>query len=329
MSKAKRESVDLFQRTISNAYKDWNSLLKGLDNPRARPEDVIRVIEEGISSELLIVEPLERDDKLEQELKKKYPLLKDTALVVVKIPNHFRPFSSFVQLLVALSAAYRFQKIVRSSDTVAISGGSTLLRFARCIMYGENLEGLTFFPLDINPLASQVELDASSIVALLKVRLKCQGFAFHNDALLEDLEKTFDETMLGQEAFEVLQRAGSSKLAFVGVGNPQGRADSRVAYNEYITRPKLIAAGIVADLLFHLLDEDGNEVEVDSNFNQRVVSLTLESLKRMAINDLVVGVVHGDDKAGALRAVLKGGYLSGLVTHDSLARRVLAPKTKK
>jgi DNA-binding transcriptional regulator LsrR (DeoR family) len=38
----------------------------------------------------------------------------------------------------------------------------------------------------------------------------------------------------------------------------------------------------------------------------------------------VVAVAYGDEKADAVRSVLIGGWITGLVTHSSLARELLA-----
>lgn len=320
LSEANREAVRLFQLIASGVYWDWDALLEYLNDPRYfRSSDVIRLIEEALARDLIRVNELERDSHLEKDLKTKFNYLNERATVVVKLPVQFKNFPDFQQLLVALSTASFFRKIVQPGDDVALSGGSTLLRFARCMTYDEKLKGLTFFPLDINPLASQVELNASSIVALLKVRLKCKGFAFHHDST----GKRFEPKNLNKEAFDVLFRAARQcKLAFVGVGDPPNRAIFRgVGHEQYLSPKELEELGVVADLLFKLLDSHGNEIE--HTFNESVASIPLADLRAMAKQGRVVGVVHGDGKAEALRAVLEGEYLSGIVTHDSLAKKVL------
>ena len=238
--------------------------------------------------------------------------------VVVKLPPQLGAFSDFQQLLVAQSAAAFFKEAVLSGK-VALSGGSTLLQFARCMTFDEKLSGLTFYPLDINPLADQVELDASSIIALLKVKLNCDGFALHHHVM----GSKFNPKELSDQAYEVLFRgAKECSFALVGVGNPLKRITHRLPRPLQLSSHEMKELGVVADLLFKLLKADGTEVE--HRLNERLASLPLNDLKEIARAGFVVGVVQGLGKTQALRAVLKGEYLSGLVTHDALAKAVLA-----
>lgn len=318
LNEANREAVRLFQLIASGDFPDWDALLEYLDDPRYfTGSDVIRLVEEALARDLVKVNNLARDSQLEEVLKKEFDSLITRATVIVKTPPPFEAFPDFQQLLVALSAASFFRVIVHPGDNVALSGGSTLQRFARCMTYDEKFRGLTFYPLDINPRASQAELDASSIVALLKVKFKSAGFALHHDSM----GKRFNPKELNKEAFDVFRGARECKLALVGVGDPLKRATFRVSHDQYLSPTELKKLGVKADLLFKLLDSHGNEIK--HRFNESVASIPLEDLRAMARQGSVVGVVHGDGKAEALRAVLEGKYLSGIVTHDSLVKKVL------
>ena len=333
------ETVFIFKKLVSGLYTSWDALLHGEEDEHGHSlakdekgrqvrkegerilnkDSVMRAIEDAISIGLIVIDPLKRDRELEDKLKKKFPHLIRRALIVVAMPQIFDNFPEFQQVLVALSASFCFEDIVQPGDDVAISGGSTLLKFARCIKYDPAFRGVTFYPLDINPLSRQVELDASSIAALLKIRLNCKGYALHHEAV-SNIE-VFSPKQLTHEAFEVMQRARDSRLAFVGVGSPPARG-IRVGLTDFFSEAELRENKVVADLLFHLLDAWGEEVPIGENFNARIASMPLGGLKKIAENGIVVGVVHGDFKAAALRAVIEKKYISGIVTHKSLAKEV-------
>ena len=314
-----REAVRLFELIVSGEYEDWDSLIGYLDDRRyLQIEQVMRVVEEAVVRDLIGVDPLARDTDLEGQLKKRFGHLKHGAIRVVTIPAQLKAFTSFQQLLVALSAVSFFKENVRT-NRVALSGGSTLLRFARCMTFDSKLERLILHPLGINPSADQVELDASSIVALLKITLKCEGYALHHNLT----EGDFDRDTMSEQAYNVLFRgARDCRFAIVGVGNPWEHRAYRLPRILIPSDQEMRDNKVAADILFRLLDDEGREVDLP--LNRSLPSLPLDDLRHIAETGHVVGIVQGIGKAKALRAVLNGKYISGIVTHDDLARELLA-----
>ena len=88
----------------------------------------------------------------------------------------------------------------------------------------------------------------------------------------------------------------------------------------FITRAEvdeLVSAGAVAEWLGLPIDANGRRVQ--SKTGSRATSLALDSPPKRP----TIGFAGGQRKHGAVLAVLKGGWLSGLVTDEACARSAL------
>jgi DNA-binding transcriptional regulator LsrR (DeoR family) len=67
------------------------------------------------------------------------------------------------------------------------------------------------------------------------------------------------------------------------------------------------------------LKDDGTPVQ--TALNDRIIAINAEEMR--AINE-VIGIPYGIAKAPAVLAAMRGGYVTSIVTHSSLARALLA-----
>jgi DNA-binding transcriptional regulator LsrR (DeoR family) len=116
---------------------------------------------------------------------------------------------------------------------------------------------------------------------------------------------------------DVLARARKTDLVLIGIGNLRNTPAI------YETERKALAAlGIVGEVLGQFFDAEGRQVDCD--MAQRSISLRLDELRGRN----VIAVAGGADKAAAIRATLRSGLLSGLVTDETSARWVLDGATR-
>jgi DNA-binding transcriptional regulator LsrR (DeoR family) len=80
---------------------------------------------------------------------------------------------------------------------------------------------------------------------------------------------------------------------------------------------ELSRAGAVGEVLGHFLGADGRPV--DAPLNQRALSLELKDLRGKE----VVAIAGGHGKARAIRAVLSSRVVTGLITDEATARRIV------
>jgi len=107
-------------------------------------------------------------------------------------------------------------------------------------------------------------------------------------------------------------------VAFVGIGDIGPKCPLHV--DGFITAAEvgeLTKRGAVAEMLGLPIDADGKRVT--SATGQRVTSVPLDSPPKRP----TIGFAGGARKHGAVLAVLKGGWLSGLVTDEACARAAL------
>ncbi len=111
--------------------------------------------------------------------------------------------------------------------------------------------------------------------------------------------------------------AESADLAIVGMG--QMTTDAPLLVDGFITPDEhaaLIAAGAVGELGGHTFDARGRFVE--HSMNERIVGV------RVPVNDVpVLCIGAGLTKVTPLRAALKGGLISQLITDETTARELL------
>ena len=131
--------------------------------------------------------------------------------------------------------------------------------------------------------------------------------------------------LLRQEGVaETLAAAGSATLFLIGIGEVGGRAflpsSSSIVAREVAG---LRQAGAVGEILGHYFDQDGRPVETP--LRDKVIGLAAEAIRgRQAI-----GVAGGSDKAAAIQSVLRSGLLSGLITDEATARRLVSLSTRR
>ncbi len=125
-----------------------------------------------------------------------------------------------------------------------------------------------------------------------------------------------------QDIAAVLSRAANADIAVVGIG-AAGQGSSALLFNDtYLTRAELEeieAAPAVGDICGRIYDDAGRACPASAM--DRIIGLDLDQLRRIP---LVIGIATGLHKARAVKAALRGGLVSALVTDSAIAREVLA-----
>lgn len=108
-------------------------------------------------------------------------------------------------------------------------------------------------------------------------------------------------------------------VAVVGIGAWEATLSTIFDAVEPDARERARALGTIGEISGALIDAQGREVR--SPLSKRIIGLTVPQLE--AIDD-VLAVAYGAGKAGAVRAALRGRLVNGLITHQALARELLA-----
>ena len=118
---------------------------------------------------------------------------------------------------------------------------------------------------------------------------------------------------------EIFDMAELSSFTLVGIGSIHDSAT--VVKSGVLSRNDLFFLRMnkaVGDILCHFFDPDGRLLQTP--IEDRLISTTLSRLKALRN---VVGLAAGAQKADAIRAALRGGYLDVLVTDEATASLLL------
>jgi DNA-binding transcriptional regulator LsrR (DeoR family) len=213
-------------------------------------------------------------------------------------------------------------RIVKPQDSIVISWGGSLLGMVNALYGGSQRSDLDGIKV-IQGLGGLGDPNKEVHAADLTRRL---AQVFGGEAVLlptpavagtrEARDTYFEDPFVGL----ILEQAQSANLAVMGIGAP--RLDSILMREGKIVTGQdlenLGQNGAVGDINLRFFDQNGKIVQ--SNFDQRVIGLTLDEIQRI---ERVVGVAGGSAKVSAIRGALAGQLVDVLVTDQITAKRVL------
>jgi DNA-binding transcriptional regulator LsrR (DeoR family) len=169
---------------------------------------------------------------------------------------------------------------------------------------------------------SRPDVDESSIELVRDVARISGGPAsfFYAPMILPDAA-TARALRTQPEIARAISRFPDLTKAVVGLGawqKGQSTVADAVSENE---RRELYDQGVRAETSGILLDADGRSMTAP--LTERIIGIDAAQLQ--AVPE-VIAIVYGTSKAGAVRAAVRGGIVTSLVTHASMATELLGPE---
>jgi DNA-binding transcriptional regulator LsrR (DeoR family) len=222
---------------------------------------------------------------------------------------------------VGVGAAEYLLRVVQPHDRIVLSWGGSLLSMVNAASHHGPMElkDLTI----IQGLGGLVdpnnEIHAADLTRRLARALGAKAVLLPAPGIAGS--KSTREAFAGDpHVADVLRKARSANLAFMGIGAP--RKDSILVQEGNIVSWEELAAlkdqGAVGDINLRYFDDRGQRVS--SDLDNRVIGLTLDEIKKI---DHVVGVAGGGEKFKAIRAALEGKLANVLITDHMTAQRLL------
>jgi DNA-binding transcriptional regulator LsrR (DeoR family) len=118
--------------------------------------------------------------------------------------------------------------------------------------------------------------------------------------------------------------ADGASVALVGIGTLNRQTEVPLLRDGFITeteRDELIRLGAVGDITGWAFDAQGRQIEGGSNARLTAIP------HRLPLERLTIGVAGGRSKARAIAGALRGRLVSGLITDEAAARRILELQT--
>lgn len=218
------------------------------------------------------------------------------------------------------SAAARFlTEEAAGAKRLAISWGSSLYEMIKHLQPRED-RGLEVIQL-IGATGREGNPNDGPLIARgLAEKMKARLYLLHAPLIVES-ELVATSLMKDKVVRETLDRAMKADIAFVGIGAFARKKNSlvRAGYLDEDELSRIEAAGGVGDTCAQFFDAQGRLLDID--INRRVIGLPLAELAKLP---RVIAVSLGEEKARGILGALRGKRITGLITDQKTALRVLA-----
>ncbi|TFL16221.1 sugar-binding transcriptional regulator [Jannaschia formosa] len=199
--------------------------------------------------------------------------------------------------------------------TIGIGHGRTLAAAVRA-MPRFDAHGLSFVSL-LGGLTRNFSANPHDVMHLLAEKTGAKAYVMPVPFFANTAEDRV--VLLSQRGVaEIFQLAETAPLKVVGIGTVE--AETQLVASGMIERAEIEAiseAGGVGEMLGHFFDPDGNALETP--LTSRTLAVSLDETR----DDRIIALAGGQEKVVPLRAVLKSGRLSGLITDERTARALL------
>ena len=209
---------------------------------------------------------------------------------------------------------------LQPGDVIGVAWGRTVLSVARSMVLPEGLAPLTVVQVAGSSTGSTADFSPELCSSLLAGRLMARCANLLAPAVLSTSELR-DRLLAEPSMVKQFQLIRSASLILFGVGDigPSSTVrESELAGNEEIDR--YAADGAVAAIIGRFIDADGNRVA--GELDGRMIGITLDELKTMPSRLSVAG---GLGKVTAIRAALRGGFVTHLGTDEQTGEALLKP----
>ncbi len=167
---------------------------------------------------------------------------------------------------------------------------------------------------------SRPDVDVSSIELVRDIARISGGPAYYFYAPMLVPDRTTAEVLRRQpEVARAFEHFPTVTKAVVGVGGWRPPASTVYDAISSSERQALLQRGVYADVSGVLLDAEGRPVEFPPT--DRMIRISADELRRIPE---VIALAYGPEKAPAARAAIRGGFVTGLVTHTSFAHALLS-----
>ncbi len=250
--------------------------------------------------------------ELEERLELRYDL--DQVIVVDSDPD-----SNVLASRLGRATARYVESVISGDDVVGISSWSdSLLRAARELNTGGTISAKQVVQLVGGLGNTEVQMLATEIMQLFSMKLKAEPVFMLTPAILGT--KLARETLGEDVSVQRVARVWNDvSIAIYGVGAVAPSpllARSGNSFRED-DRDRLYQAGAVGDVFLRYFDAEGKPIGGD--FDDRVMSIPIELLRSVPRR---VAVAGGESKFEAIRACLRGGWATTIITDASTAERL-------
>jgi DNA-binding transcriptional regulator LsrR (DeoR family) len=264
--------------------------------------------------QIIVNWPTRRDHKLEQTLKETFGLKE---ALVLQAPQQQRALLSELGQL----AARYLESILKPNSTLAICLGQTTYEVVNAIRPNYQTHLSVVQAIGSMPGALHRH-DSSALVRQFAEKVGGEAL-YLSSPPIADSPASAQVIRHQPDIKRTLETAKNAQVALIGIGNlnPQSSIFIRSNVLSENELHSLIKEGAVGDIAWHIFDGQGKLHP--GSFNERIIGLSLEDLKRIP---LTIAVAGGKDKAQAMLGALNSQVLDVLCTDDQATLEILRLK---
>ncbi len=210
------------------------------------------------------------------------------------------------------------QRIIRSSDSIGISWGTSLRETVNALI-PQQMPGISVVPL-VGGMGQEFryEIHSNSLVVDFAKNFGGNSRVLHAPAIVAN-EQLKNDMLNDSESGALIELAEKANIGLVGLGALNEAATmiktGFFSMADFIQMREQGAVGEVCSVFY-----DCNGVECDIEVNGRVIGLGPSALRKI---ETVIAIVAGIKKEEALHAALRGRFIDVLVTDELTAEKVL------
>lgn len=263
--------------------------------------------------EITINEPHNRLYEIESILKQNFNL-KDA----IVLDNKMLPYEETINSLGKIGANY-LDNVITENSIVGLSWGKTIFNVVELLKPNKKL------PITAVQLIGSAAKDDPLIDSQELVRKVASAYGGKYKYLYAPMyiDNDYVRKALIQEPVlnDTLFLANKADIILTGIGTVDAVFSSSL-WADYLMRINKSDFNLnkaVGCIFARLYDENGNEIDIDTN--KKVVGIDLSAVHRAKYS---IGVAAGKFKAEAILGALRGQYINVLITDDATATKVLS-----
>jgi deoxyribonucleoside regulator len=207
-------------------------------------------------------------------------------------------------------------RIAKKNQIIGVSSGTTLFEVAN-EMPKASLSPLTIVPLVGGMVDERLDIHANHIAVQIASRLGADYKLLHAPVVVDTPEAK--NLFLRQSSIsDIFELCSHADIAIVGIGGSPEHSTMVRTYMGDDYKQELNQTDVIGDICYNFISSQGKASLV--SWNERVIALSLEQLKRIPI---VISVAHGEEKLTAIYGALVGKLVHVLVTDHFTAEGLL------
>lgn len=217
-----------------------------------------------------------------------------------------------------IAAAKYLSRVIVEDSVIAVAPGRAIQSLTNSFSSRVLMPSVTVFPLTGGLGDKHSDIQANVVGELLSQKIGGKFVYLHAPVIVDSADAR-DVFMKQSFITNVLGYAEHADIAIVGIGGIPTYNEMKSAYLHKIDSPVTIEdQSIVGDICYNFIDIHGQTVDCD--WNDRVLSLSIDKIKKIPI---VIGISGGEEKFQGIFASIKNELINILITDTQTCMKLL------